>query len=393
MGVPGRAGRRDPRRRRHGAPAQPPARPGRDHHLAGLRDDRGAPGAGPPDPRPGGRRGEPGGLGAVRSPARGHRAGRRARLHPAGPLHRRPRPCPGRPRRRDRAHRARRAAADAGPADGRRRGGLGRPVPDRGLPGGQRDPLRGRPRHVRGGVRAPAGGRGLAAVLLRLAGGDHDQRRAGRGRPVAGPRRRHDHGLSGDAGVGDPGDRHRPRPPGAVGGADVDGAPRRRGGQLLPRLRRPRAAPGHPGRRAAAGDGRGGHRRRPDGPHAAAHARLGRRRRPPDPPGAAHRGLLPDPRPPRRRRHGRARRQGTRDLGVHRGRGTLGPPRPGARGPPAARSRARGRPARTARGLRPGRTTSWRGRAAISGCASATGRGGSSRPCGRRRRPASRTAR
>ena len=34
---PGRAGARDARRRRHGAPAQPPARPGRDHDLAGIR--------------------------------------------------------------------------------------------------------------------------------------------------------------------------------------------------------------------------------------------------------------------------------------------------------------------------------------------------------------------
>ena len=60
------------------------------------------------------------------------------------------------------------------------------------------------------------------------------------GQPVAGPRRRHDDGLPGDARRRDPGARHRPRPPG----------PRRRSPpsavplagvvrQLLPRLRRP----------------------------------------------------------------------------------------------------------------------------------------------------------
>ena len=116
---------------------------------------------------------------------------------------------------------------------------------------------------------------------------------------------------------GDPGAVGRSRARGrATERADVRRAAGRRRGELLPRLRRPAAAARRPGARPAAGAVAGGHRRRPDGADVRAHPGVGARRRPADPAGAAHGGLLPHPGAPLRRRHGRARRPRSGDLGV-----------------------------------------------------------------------------
>ena len=101
-------------------------------------------------------------------------------------------------------------------------GASARPAADRRLPGGQRDAVRGRAGHLRGGVRAPARGRrpGCCPASPRSAVTMASGALAV-GTPVAGPRRRHDHRLPGDARRGtlalatDPGPRAR------RGGADV----------------------------------------------------------------------------------------------------------------------------------------------------------------------------
>ena len=325
----------------------------------------------------------PAGRRPVRPAAGGDRPGRRARLRPAGPVDRRPDPRADRARRRRGADRARRAARDARPAH--RRVGVG-------------------PASLLLTVGYPAVSALLcAAGLVTFAG-------------VSAPRRGAAAWLlltfaslavvmtSGALAVG------RPSPvldvvattaylamlAAATQALSVDPGPRARSteptaavplagvvAQLLPGLRRPAAPPGQPGGRPAARAGRGGHRRRPDGAHLRAHPGLGARRRPPDPPGAAHRGVLPHPGAPLRRRHDRARRPRAGDLGLDGGpERTAWSPRD-LEGCPAARLRPRRTTATSCTARSTPRPTTATPAGRCSGCAGATGRGGSSRRSGR----------
>ena len=291
--------------------------------------------------------------GALRPRPGGDRPGRGADLRPAGAVDRRPDPRAGGARRRRRADRARGAAGDARPA-------------------------------------APWAGRGPADLLLTSAtrrlwavlcavglvtfAGVSAPRRAAAGWLLACFASLAVAMVSGALAVGRPRrsstsspaprtwpwwPRRRWRWPATPGrgptrGARRRGAARRRRRQLLPGLRRAAAAARRPGAPAGRWS-----------PLEAvtvavllvAHLRpdpgLGARRRPADPPGAAHRGLLPHPGAPLGRPHPRARRPRPGDLGVERRTAArLDGPRP--RGPAAAGARARGRPARAARGARPG---------------------------------------
>ena len=116
------------------------------------------------------------------------------------------------------------------------------------------------------GVSAPRRAAAAWLLLLRLARGDDDQRRARRGHPVAGPRRRHDHGVPGMLASGtlalaaDPGPRARAEEPtSAVPLAGVVVSYCLGFGVLL--LLLASLAAGRP-----LVSRRGGHRRRPDGP-------------------------------------------------------------------------------------------------------------------------------